>query len=412
MPTGPFVLVGAGALGRTFATLLAASGHPVVLAGRGAAAGQLGELGRIRVHGVVAASAPVRAGPARAGTSGIEPPEPGVVTVVTTGEEFPCGAAVQFTTKAHQLAGAARAAARSWPRPGDPAAWAAGLQNGVLAGGQLAEAFGPRRVVGAATVLGARRADDGAVVTSLGCTYFGELGGGSSDRVAAAVRAFSEAGLPCEAAADIDGLLWAKMLNAVGVFGVSALTRLPTSQIMATPALVRAYRALIGEAALVARATGVTIADHPDLPMATYLGLSPDELAERLTAGRQAAGGSGPQNFSSMAQDLASGRPTEYEQIFGDLLRRARLLGVPVPRVGLVYDLVAGLDAGRPGTGSGRDGRGECSLDVDPAAGGRGAEQLDGGGDSLGQRGERDTADGVRDGVPAHLGKVRPDVTG
>ncbi len=40
------------------------------------------------------------------------------------------------------------------------------------------------------------------------------------------------------------------MLNAVGVFGVSALTRLPTSQIMATPALVRAYRALIGVAAL------------------------------------------------------------------------------------------------------------------------------------------------------------------
>lgn len=252
---------------------------------------------------------------------------------------------VLFTTKAHQLAAAARAAARSWPHSGDPAAWTAGLQNGVLASEQLAEAFGPQRVVGASTVLGARRADDGAVVTSLGRTYFGELGGGGSDRVTAAVRAFDEAGLPCEAAADIGGVLWAKMCNAVGVFGVSALTGLPTSRIMATPALVRAYRALIGEAALVARAAGVSIADHPDLPMRTYLGLTPDDLAKRLTAGRRAPDPGAPQNFSSMAQDLASGRPTEYEQIFGDLLRRARLLGVQIPRVGLVYDLVAGLDA-------------------------------------------------------------------
>jgi 2-dehydropantoate 2-reductase len=352
VPTGPFVFVGAGALGRTFATLLAASGHPVVLAGRAGTAGPLRELGRIRVTGVIESSAPVRAGAAQAGRArigagGTRAPEPGVVTVVTAGDELPDGAAVLFTTKAHQLVSAARDVARSWPQPGDPAAWAAGLQNGVLAGGQLAEAFGARRVAGAATVLGARRADDGAVVTSLGRTYLGELGGGSSDRVAAAARAFGQAGLPCEAAADINGVLWAKLLNAVGVFGVSALTRLPSSQIMATPSLVRAYRALIGEAALVARAAGVTITDHPDLPMASYLDLSPDELAERLAGGRRAADGSGPQNFSSMAQDLASGRPTEYEQIFGDLLRRAGLLGVPVPRVGLVYDLVAGLDPAR-----------------------------------------------------------------
>jgi 2-dehydropantoate 2-reductase len=359
VPTATFVLVGAGALGRAFATLLAASGHRVVLAGRGAAVARLLESGRIRVHGVVESSAPVRAGPVRAepaqaGASGTGLPEPGVVTVAAMGDELPRGAAVLFTTKAHQLAAAARAAARSWPHSGDPEAWTAGLQNGVLTGDQLSEAFGPKRVVGASTVLGARRADDGTVVTSLGRTYFGELGGGSSDRVTAVVRAFGEAGLPCEAAADIDGVLWAKMCNAVGVFGVSALTGLPTSQIMATPALVRAYRALIGEAALVASATGVSIADHPDLPMRTYLDLSPDDLAKRLTAGRRAPDPSAPQNFSSMAQDLAAGRPTEYEQIFGDLLRRARLLGVQIPRVGLVYDLVAGLDAGsasRPGPG-------------------------------------------------------------
>jgi 2-dehydropantoate 2-reductase len=229
------------------------------------------------------------------------------------------------------------------------AAWTAGLQNGLLAGDVLAEIFGSQRVAGACTVLGARRADDGTVLASLGRTYFGEFADGRADRTEAAASAFNAAGLPCEATADIGSVLWAKMCNAVGVFGVSALTGLPTSQIMSTGPLLRAYRALIEETALVANAAGITIADHPDLPMRSYLDQTPDAMVDRLTARPRPHDGGTPQDFSSMAQDLASGRPTEYEQIFGDLLRRAHDLGVQIPRVALVHDVVAGLDAaGRP----------------------------------------------------------------
>jgi 2-dehydropantoate 2-reductase len=254
-----FVLVGTGALGRTFGTLLAAAGHPVVLIGRQSAAAALGGLKTIHVHGVVESSAPLRTGQ----------PEPGTVTVGRPGGELPRGAALLFTTKAHQLAGAANAAAQYWPAADDQTAWTAGFQNGLLAGDLLAEAFGPDRVVGACTVLGARRADDGAAVASMGRTYLGELDGGRSERVDAACAAFRAAGLPCDAAADIRGVLWAKMCHAVAVFGVSALTGLPTSRIMAIRPLVRAYSSLIAETASVARAAGVAIADYPDVPMRT-----------------------------------------------------------------------------------------------------------------------------------------------
>jgi ketopantoate reductase len=48
-----------------------------------------------------------------------------------------------------------------------------------------------------------------------------------------------------------------------------------------------------------------------------------------------------------MAQDVAAGRPTEREAVFGDLLRRAEALGVRVPRIALVSDLIAGIDLRR-----------------------------------------------------------------
>ncbi len=330
-----FVLVGAGALGRTFGTLLAAAGYPVVLIGR-PVTDVLGRLETMHVHGAIESSAPVRTGR----------PEPGTVTVGQLGDELPRGAALLFTTKAHQLAEAAKAVVPYWPAAADPGAWTAGFQNGLLTGDVLAEKFGPDRVLGASTVVGARRAGDGAAVASVGMTYLGELDGGRSERVDVAAAAFRDAGLPCDGAQDIRGVLWAKMCHAVAVFGISALTGLPTAQIMTSRPLVRAYHALITEAASVARAAGVAIADYPDLPLRTYLELPAEELAGRLTAGRPADDASTPPSFSSMAQDLAAGRPTEHDEIFGDLLRRSSRLGVQIPRISLIRDVVAGLDPG------------------------------------------------------------------
>src|SRR5258708_36576168 len=116
MSEAAFVFIGAGALGRTFAAVLAAAGHPVVLVARQPAAGQLRALPVLRVRGAVESRAPVRGAP----------PAPGAVTAATLGDELPRGAAGRFTPKAHQPGAAARAGALARPPAGDSAALASG----------------------------------------------------------------------------------------------------------------------------------------------------------------------------------------------------------------------------------------------------------------------------------------------
>jgi 2-dehydropantoate 2-reductase len=345
-----FAFVGAGSLGLTLAAALAAAGIEATLLGRPDSSAALLAAGEIAVSGALSVRAPVAPAPAPAGVVGVTADPASLPDVVGT----------LFVTKGHQLEAAvgelAARRAGSLRRP--VSGWVAGMQNGVVKDDVLAAAYGDGRVLAAATVLGARRAGAGEVMVSgLGTTYFGERAGPAGARVLEARDAFRAAGIPTEAVDDAASLLWAKLANAVGIFAVSALSGLPTGELFARPGLVRAYRLLLGEVDAVARAEGVEIRDHPDLPMRSYLDTDPDELAARLSArtaaARAATGGASP-SYSSMLQDLMAGRPTEREQIFGDLVRRGRRHGVPTPRAELARDLIDGLESGRsPGTGPG-----------------------------------------------------------
>jgi ketopantoate reductase len=48
-----------------------------------------------------------------------------------------------------------------------------------------------------------------------------------------------------------------------------------------------------------------------------------------------------------MAHDVVSGRALEVDQIFGDLVRRAEDVGLAVPRLTLIRDILRGIDPGR-----------------------------------------------------------------
>ena len=208
------------------------------------------------------------------------------------------------------------------------------------------KAFGPADVVGAASVLGARRVSAGEVrVAGLGSTYLGEFDAVSSTRTETMADAFVRAGLPCIVVPDVRALLWTKFCNAVGVFGVTALTGLPTVEIFARAPLAFAYRSLLEEAAAVAAAEGVTVGDFPDLPIRSYLAPAPEDMVAEMTSRAVRTTGQ-PPGFSSMAQDLAAGRSTEVDETFGDLVRRARTHGIDVPRSELVYRIVTGLKWG------------------------------------------------------------------
>jgi 2-dehydropantoate 2-reductase len=290
-------IVGAGALGQTYAGLLAASGQAVTLLATEATAARLLQAGRVRLTDAVRLDVPTAPAPA----------PPGVVGITPRPADLPGGTGLLFATKGQQLGAAIAAVRRAWPPPSAEDApghrsWVAGVQNGLAKDDLLARGFGREYVVGAATILSAQREEDGRVrVTSLGKTYLGELDGAPSSRVDDAVQALRRSGLPVEPAASIRSVLWSKVCHATGVFGVSTLTRGRGASIWSSPDLVRAYRSLIQETAAVAAANGVALGDYSGFPIRSYLAM--DEAAHLATAARMtlpqtapAGAGGGPQS--------------------------------------------------------------------------------------------------------------------
>ncbi len=328
----PLAFVGAGALGQTFAAFLARSGQAVTLLATPGTAALLLAAGHIRLRDAVTADIPVAPAPA----------PPGHVGITTEAARLPAGAGLIFLTKGHQLSAAVATVRDAWPLPGDDAAWVAGFQNGVATDGLLAGAFGGERVVGGATILsGERRADGEIRVTGLGATYLGELASGASQRVAAALDALHQAGIPAEVPADIRSVIWSKACNAAGVFGVSALTRTIAPHIFAEPNFLRAYLALVRETAAIGAAQGVAVGDYANFPpIGSYVALPEAETLAALPPGPLPRVG----NLPSMTQDLLAGRPIEVEAVFGDLVARAAQGGVAVPHLTLVLHLLRGLD--------------------------------------------------------------------
>jgi 2-dehydropantoate 2-reductase len=336
---GPLALVGAGSLGQAFAGLLARSGQAVTLLATPATAERLRAAGCVRLAGAAEAQVPVAAAPA----------PPGTVGVTAAPAALPAGAGLLFTTKGHQLRAAAAAVRAAWPAAGDAAAWVGGVQNGLAKDDVLAAAFGPERLVGAVTILGAERRPDGPVfVTALGRTYLGELDGHPSARVASARLALEQAGIPAEAPADIRSVLWSKACNAAGVFGVSVLARVSGPRLFGDPDLLRAYLGLVRETAALAAAHGVVVGDYTNFPIRTYVS-RPDEATVAALAGKGflAPAPGTPEFFPSMTQDLLAGRALEVDDVFGDLVERADRAGVAVPRLRFVRDVLRGLDPGR-----------------------------------------------------------------
>jgi 2-dehydropantoate 2-reductase len=332
----PLALVGAGALGQAFAGLLAANGQTVTLLATPRTAAQLIEAGQIRLRGTVELDSAVAQAPAPSG----------VVGVTTDPTHLPAHAGLIFATKGHHLPEAIDAVRAAWPAPADQLAWVAGIQNGIVKDDLLAAAFGAERVVGGATILAGQRHTDGTVtVATRGMTYLGELAGGLSPRTTAAAAALQAAGIPTTVPDDIRSVLWSKACNAAGVFGVSALTRVPASAVFQVRELLIAYLGLIRETAAIGAAEGALVGDYPGFPpIKTYVESPDDETIAKLVpppGTPRTVGGSWP----SMTQDLLAGRPFEAEAIFGDFVARGERAGLPVTRLTLVRDLLCGLYA-------------------------------------------------------------------
>lgn len=323
---GPLVIVGAGALGQSFAALLAEHGHEVTLLATPRSAERLRAAGAVRLSGAAEAEVSVER-----------------LAVTSEPRQLPEHAGVIFTTKGQDLPSAIEGVRSAL---GDRVAWVAGVQNGVVKDDLLAAAFGAERTLGAATIFGAQRDEDGTVrVGSRGMTYLGELDGRLSERARQTAASLAAAGIPSQARADIASVIWSKACNATGVFGVTALARSSNQRLTSDPHLMRAYLVLVRETAATAAACGAPVGNYAGFPpIRTYVerddAATLAELPPRPTDGT-------PPSYASMTQDLLAGRPLEVDAVFGDIVERGERHGVAVPCLRLVRDLIRGLDPGQ-----------------------------------------------------------------
>ena len=132
---------------------------------------------------------------------------------------------------------------------------------------------------------------------------------------------FEAAGVPVVVSDNVAGELWAKLVVNCAYNALSAITQLPYGRMIEGAGVREVMRDVVEETLAVAKASGVAMA--PDLLDRAY------RIAPAM-----------PTQYSSTAQDLARGKPTEIEHLNGYVVRRGEALGVPTPVNRLLLALV------------------------------------------------------------------------
>jgi 2-dehydropantoate 2-reductase len=204
----------------------------------------------------------------------------------------------------------------------------ASVQNG-LGNVEIARTVLPgMRVIAGSTTQGAIRLGDACVrPINRGTTTFGrdDSATPTSDDLVAGFRA---AGLDAAVTDDPAAMLWRKLVVNAVVNPLCALSGRENGAVVTDGDLEPLARALAAEAAAVARAEGIDLGD--------------------AWATVEAAATASAANRNSMLQDLSAGRPTEIEAISGAIVRRAHAHGIDVPLTETMLRLVrAGERASR-----------------------------------------------------------------
>ncbi len=206
------------------------------------------------------------------------------------------------------------------------------LQNGLGNLEELAREVGMARLLAGVGLLGVTRREEGKIVyAGRGAIYLGAPAGSGVSPAAmrGVVQLFRHAGLECQARANIEAVLWEKLIINVGINPLTALLRVPNGALLDLPDTWKLAVAAAKEAEKVARASGVQVSGDPE------------ERLRQVTTGTAA-------NRSSMLQDVLAGRITEIEALNGQVVSRGRDLGLPTPVNDLLTQLVRALGQAGP----------------------------------------------------------------
>jgi len=140
--------------------------------------------------------------------------------------------------------------------------------------------------------------------------------------LAAIARTFEAAGVACPVSASIDAALWTKLTINCAFNAISAVSRARYAEMVATPSIRTLMETLMREAAAVAAAEGVSLD------------------ADALVASAWTLAAAMPEQYSSTAQDIGRGRPTEIDALNGFVAQRGAALGVAAPANQALHALV------------------------------------------------------------------------
>ncbi len=149
----------------------------------------------------------------------------------------------------------------------------------------------------------------------------GELVIEPSPRSASVAQALIAAGVPTEISDNVRGALWAKLILNCAYNALSAIGRLPYGELVQRPGVRDVMHDVVAECRAVAAADGVTLPGDVELAVR--------RIAETM-----------PTQYSSTAQDLMRGKPSEIDHLNGYVVRRGQALDVPTPANRVLWTLV------------------------------------------------------------------------
>ena len=147
-----------------------------------------------------------------------------------------------------------------------------------------------------------------------------------SERTTEVANVFNRAAISCRISENIEGELWVKLLCNCALNAISALGHARYGQIVQCGDAKQLMQDVVDEVLAVARAAGVVLPGVDDRESG---------MAAAMKIAMQMADA-----FSSTAQDLNRGRPTEIDALNGYIVRQGAALAVPVPVNRALFTLV------------------------------------------------------------------------
>lgn len=231
------------------------------------------------------------------------------------------------------------------------------LQNGIGKEERLRQWAGHDKVIGASTIEGGVLLEPGhalAGLTTPTTAYFGELDGGITPRIEAVAAAFQNAGFGTRAVADIQQVLWEKLMQIGTASGWSVSTlglRLYFPDGLEVREGAEQYVLLARDFLKVYKGMGYDPQNYY-APMGQYRELDAlpfDEAVDLMqNVGRmfrERAKGGDSEGRTSMHEDMARGRKTEVDVILKPYVDKARELGLETPILDSTYRIIKTQDA-------------------------------------------------------------------